>query len=384
MALLYEPSTIRKPQGIERSIVYLQKPLGPVARQYGGYQEIGTQVDFTNYQVVGMDEFLVSGLAGSVGYQSYPGQTSVNLGNINLYNVKNALESSGKISINYMLLSWNNYGSQITDFRFGFVGQMKGSISMSELLDYLPYDLKMAINELGMLSRGDFKNYILGVTQSDYTYTWNYEALSDEYTVGPGSSPMSDTELRSEFINSGKVDDAIAAFKNKMSQEGFTAVIRGYTVTAHAEYIREGLPVPPYGLKGTIYRSRVTVQLYFDTNKPITNSPIAPAVVAAILIIISIFAGATALIVFNNLTTNVNNVTTRVTNPTDQPITVHTPQGDVTIPPGGTYEYSESSQTPPDWWVDISGYVTPIVILAAVGIGGFILVKVISSFGGKK
>lgn len=332
------------------------------------YKEIGTPVDFSSWSIVSAGEVLVAGVAGIYGYQSVAGSTSINIDTIDLYAVKSSLEASGKVTINYMRMSWNQSGTTITDFVFGFVCTLKAPISMNALWGFIPWQLQTVVTDLQMVARNDFTVYLLGLKQGDYTYTWSWEALSGEYLILEGQQPPSDSEIHDALVTSGKVDEALNGFKSKALEGGVTITVRGYTIVeTHAEYVRT--ITSTVGFDKYVYHTRVKLNVDFDSDTPITASPIAPLIILAIAIAIIIIAGGIYFALIN-LTTSSSTVTTRITNPTNSAVTIHTPQGDVTIPPGGTYTYTESATGPPAMW----GWVIPIVVLIVVAAGALVVV----------
>jgi len=71
------------------------------------------------------------------------------------------------------------------------------------------------------------------------------------------------------------------------------------------------------------------------------------------------------------MTTTTSTTTTlnKITNPTNQPITVQTPNGTVTIPPGGTYQWSTTTTTTSP---NLGGIITVgAVAVGLVGVGVF-------------
>jgi hypothetical protein len=103
-------------------------------------------------------------------------------------------------------------------------------------------------------------------------------------------------------------------------------------------------------------------------------------VLVAILVVIAIIAYFAIQALeswLKSMTTTTNTTTTlnKITNPTNQPITVQTPNGPVTIPPGGTYQWSTTSTTTSP---NLGGIITVGAVaigLAGVGIFSYAFLK---------
>ena len=97
-------------------------------------------------------------------------------------------------------------------------------------------------------------------------------------------------------------------------------------------------------------------------------------VLVAILVVIAIIAYFAIQALeswLKSMTTTTSTTTTlnKITNPTNQPITVQTPNGIVTIPPGGTYQWSTTTTTTSP---NLGGIITVgAVAVGLVGVGVF-------------
>lgn len=333
--------------------------------------EIGTPQPFEQWETLTFTEYAVVGQFGFRGYQPTPATPTMDMNTLNSVNalnqIANAINSFGKLTVKYMKISWNQTGTTVTDFVFGMVANMKKPVNVLDLWSMLPANLVQAFAQLNFT--GDaFQAYLLGLKQSAYTYTWNWGAYSSEYFIYMGSPPT-DADLKASFLANGKIGEALAALVAEAAKSGCTITIRSYDVTSvHAEFLRT-IPGGNQGVDKDVYRTNLVLKVDFDSNIPLTASPIAPFIVLCIGIAILVIASA-VFVYFNNISTYSSKVTSRITNNTDQPITVHTPQGDVTIPPHSEWEYTE----------DVSGggasWIAQLPLIF-VGIGAVIVLAVV-------
>jgi hypothetical protein len=308
-----------------------------------GDRQIGTYQDIANWLVIQPSEYVTAGMLGIVGRQSVAGTTAVNLDAIDLNSVKNQYESSGKVTVKYMHIAYNKQANgTVTDFYFGVLFGIVHPVNVGDLYPYLDANLKQAMTDLQMFARSDFIVYMLGLTQSANTYSWIWEAFSSEYLIY-ASPPPTEAALRATLLANGKIGDAINAFKAKAAEGGITVTVRGYNIDLlRAEYLRT-VSGGSQGVDKDVYHTHLTLRVDFDTDKPITQSPILPLMVLAIAVGIALIVGAIGLVVyFNNLSTSKSEVKTLVTNPNDTPVDVTIGGKTYTIPAHGTLETSET------------------------------------------
>ena len=171
---------------------------------------------------------------------------------------------------------------------------------------------------------------------------------------------------------------------NGALQAGATVNIVGINVDAgysvETYYITTGYGPP---LPKVAYRVWWAAYIVYDSNIDLTqimlpepsttkSFVVIPLIVWVLIIvvggIVAAYLGSIALTeiakVLQGMTTTTNTTTTvnKITNPTNQPITVKTPNGDVTIPPGGEYQWTTTSTTTTP---NLGG----ILAVGAVGIG---------------
>lgn len=342
------------------------------------FYSYGTAVDFGQASVIPNTESVLVGLAGFYGYQPAPATTNVNIDNIgkSLASIMSALAPSLMV-VKYAQISWNQTDNTVTDFVFGMAYEARNPVSFADIYAKLPSDFQVLLNQLEMvygpldnLTINGFTSYLLyGAVQSNAVYTASIELQSGPYTLDQvGGSVPSDSEIATLFISQGKVDEALAKFVSEMSLKGYTVTLRGYSVTAHAAVAGISNTPPPR----PFYRSYITLSFSFTSDKPLpefmTAKLIAPVVAIIIILIVTFIVANAVDDIINNLTTTkttIDEVAT-ITNPSNLPVTVKTPQGDVTIPAGGTYTYSITKDltTPPNWW----SWVIPVIALGAFGI----------------
>jgi len=171
---------------------------------------------------------------------------------------------------------------------------------------------------------------------------------------------------------------------NGCLQAGATVNIIGISVDAGYStetYYINVAPRPP--IPKTAYKLWWAAYIVYDSNTDLTQimlpepstttglgsfqlvTLIVFAVIFVVLAIsIAYFAIQAIASWLKSMTTTTNTTTTinKITNPTNQPITVQTPNGTVTIPPGGSYEWSTTSTT-------TSPNLGGIITVGAVGIG---------------
>lgn len=281
------------------------------------------------------------------------------------------------ITVKYAQISWNQTGNAVTDFVFGMAYEARNPIRFADIYARLPSDFQVLLNQLEMVygpldnpTINGFTSYLLyGLVQSNAVYTANVQLESGPYTLDQvGGSVPTDSEIAALFISQGKVDEALAKFVSEMSLKGFTVTIRGYTVNAHA-FVAGLSPTPP---PRPFYRSFVVLNFSFTSDKPLPEfvaaQLIAPVVAIIIILIVTFIVANAVDDIINNLTTTKTTIKQEATiaNPTNQAVTVETPQGKVTIPAGGTYTYTltKDLQEPPDWW----SWVIPVIALGGMGI----------------
>lgn len=327
------------------------------------YKEIGTTIDPTNFKEISISSYYFAGQWGGIyAYQSYAASLTTSeiayLNGLDLNTVKTYLENTGLVTIQYMKMSWNETGTTITDFVLGMVYFVRKTTYGGAIRDHLPPSLHAIIEKLHMIERPDFKFYLDEGRSLAYHYTWQEKLAADKYGLDVSELPPTDDALKQSFISDGRLQDALNAFVAKCAESDTVISIKTFRVQASTEDLGV-IGLPTTGFKH-MYRSRVTLEVDFDSDRPITSSPIAPFIVLAIgIAIITISAAVSAAVVmyFNNISSVSSNVTTRITNPSGEPVTVQTPQGVVTIPPGGTYEYTESTT---------GGIITQLPLIAAV------------------
>lgn len=306
------------------------------------YKEIGTPQPFEQWETLTATEYAVVGQFGFRGYQPSLATPSMDLNTLDLNQIKSSIDSFAKLNVKYMRISWNQMGTIVTDFVFGMVADIKKPVNVLDLWSMLPANLVQAFTQLNFT--GDaFTASLLGLKQNAYTYTWVWEAYSDEYVLNQTESPPTDDTLKSTFISTGQIDQALEAFKTEALKYGATITVKAYTITlAHADFVK--VVRSPQGMDKNVYRTHLILTVDYDSSLPLTTASAAQSFLGWILFCIGvaiIILAAGGVLWFIGLSTYHSTNTTRITNNTDQPITVHTPQGDVTIPPHSSWEYSE-------------------------------------------
>lgn len=344
------------------------------------YYESGTTVDFSTANVVANTEYIYSGLAGLYGYQPVPSKTTINIDSLGASLSTIMANLTSKIHANYAKMSWNvQPDGTITDFVFGLAYTVRYAVTFADIYVSLPTDFKVLLNQLGMVSGPNdalvingFTSYLLyGATQGGVSYTTEIQFKSSPWDV----APPSDADLAQQLISAGNIDNALSQFVSQYVQEGYQIGLRDYNVTAHAN------PIPRNPTQPQFYYTTATLSFSYTSDKPIPEfeGGIQSLQIIIIIAVIAAFiiGGVLLVDVFNNLTTTHTTTTKNMvwTNPNDYPVTVHTPDGDITIPAHGTYTTTQTIDTtkPPDYW----GWVIPIVALIGAGAGVYIILQLI-------
>ena len=84
-------------------------------------QEYGVYQPFESWELEQVSEYLIAGQMGIYAYQPVPATPTMDLNTLNINAIATALNNSGKVTVKYAKISWNESGSTVTDFVFGFV-----------------------------------------------------------------------------------------------------------------------------------------------------------------------------------------------------------------------------------------------------------------------
>jgi hypothetical protein len=337
------------------------------------YKEYGTPQDFSGSQIIDPAMYVITGMHGIYGLQSHEGTTAVNIDSISLQAIALKLQQSGKVSVDYIRLSWNQSDSTVTDLVLGILWHVLSPTNVNDLWNYLPTDIRQVITDLHMLEYPDFTVYLVnGLKQTDNTYSWVWKGETPENIIY--TPPPTDDQAKADVVADNKIDKALDALKAKAESEGFLISIRSYEVlTAHCEALFYQPPVPPYYREAWKVKTTVEIRVDFDSDKPIGGS-ITLGIILSIAIAISLLIVAYAIYNYlDKLATTKSEVTTRITNPNDYPVTVTIGGKEYTIPAHGTLEVTETTEGGNPWAQ------LPLIIL---GIG--VLVVVVLLFTGRR
>jgi preprotein translocase subunit Sec61beta len=220
-----------------------------------------------------------------------------------------------------------------------------------------------------------------GQTQKGYCQWWTEDGMQ-------GGTAWTQA-LENDIIERTKAtyySTIVGEFVKQCKEQGIDAEL--ISVNVECEIVKDPLQKSGYFVaRGERYHTNYSQPFYvkvkgivvFRSEKDLMQSPIAPALIIAIAKAIAIVVSAIIISwgvyeFLRNLTLNeTRSVVTKkgtITNPSDEPVTITLPDGSqVTIPPGGTYDYSETediTKKEPSWtsWIGLG-------ILAIVGIAGF-------------
>jgi hypothetical protein len=234
--------------------------------------------------------------------------------------------------------------------------------------------------------------------------TWTQQILPHRYAwfhVSWTAATMDENTLQSTGKTINDIVNQVAAtvlqqaptlIVNAGLQEGVNLSVIGLAVDAGYSTEIQYLTLPLYHapVPVTVYKLWYALYLVYDTTNdlPVASIPtgsldttlttqyqlitIIAIVVAGIVLGI---LGAIALIELGNwlksmtTTTDTTTSTNTITNPSNQSVTVQTPNGTVTIPPGGSYTWKDTStSTTPN----LEGIITVgAVAIGLVGVGAF-------------
>lgn len=336
------------------------------------YFETGTQISFTAGDKVALD---VSALQeqhiGIVGTQRVAGNVdAATVAMLNSFTQQNLADNATFIgqkascTINYMRLSWNLNGSTVTDLVIGLVATIdKVPNNGQNLINAVLFDpspLKYLLDQIPQLA---YDAYIIG-TPPIGTYHYVISATSE------ATQQVLDSEIVREF---GSKENALAEFRNAFlanlqnaTQQSFSE--KGYTVNVVSAQILD-IHWIEKSIYGTIYPSSalsVTYEVTLDSNVPFQNSPIAPLVLAAIILIIKfLIVAAVAVTVSYLIIQMLKSMVTKTWT------SKQTTYGWVLNPNTGEWEYlpistKEESGTAPDLGGETIFIIGAVIVIVAI------------------
>ena len=335
---------------------------------------LGTIVPFDDYREPNMDYFIFPNETfGVYAYQALP--ATVDSATLDAFrngdanDLRTVIEANG-MQLRYLRVSWNEEGNRVTDMVVGVVvaATMPRDVNGNNLVKVMKY-IGWFNNLISKLSM-PWKVYVLvqkPQTQVQQTsYRWVWDAVSAPYELSSLTgfpSPPSVDEVRSHFVNDGKVDQALGEFVRRMLNEGYQITLLGYQVGICYETVRT------WQYRDHTYaeyrtHTRLSVEYLSSPELSLSNGRpirlIAPILVNIIYAIIAaIVVGALGYFAITNLTTQ-------------QVITED--YGWVLNQETGVWEWKVIKRTtetgPPEWW----GTVFTTLALGAVAIVGAVII----------
>lgn len=191
----------------------------------------------------------------------------------------------------------------------------------------------------------------------EYEGVWTWKAKAKSYWIdtkdGSQPQPISDSIVKGQFLQ--HVPAAIGGFiQQLLDSNADYATVTSYEVDIHTETISIRDISHIKGVQHLVGTFQVSTELnvYFKTDYPLAESPIAPTMVVAISVAIAIIlAGVGAFMALKGLTTTTKTVTWKKT----------------TTQPDGTIIEAEGSET-----------ITEPSLAGIVGSGGILIVLVLA------
>jgi len=200
-------------------------------------------------------------------------------------------------------------------------------------------------------------------------------------------------------VESTALNQVTTQIVNGALQAGVTVNIVGVSVDAGYS-ARVQPPLPPYiPFTLTYYKVWYAAYVVYDSDTDLTTLTLSaptqlgtgdivvmsyvaiPLIVWALALVLAAIIAVVVVVEIadwlKSMTTTTNTTTTHnsVTNPSDQSVTIHTPNGDVTIPPGGTYTWDETSTTTSPNLAGILSVGAVTIGLVGVGIFSYAFLK---------
>ena len=337
----------------------------------------GTPVDFSQAREIALQMYTFrDDVFGIYAYQGAPVTVDSIVRdafvNGNLADLVSQASGQG-MAIQYVKISWNEtmQGGRyyITDLVVGVVAKPTRDFNTGPayLIDALKavwwYD--QLISKLYM----PWKSWLLLTpTQTGTYHSWTWEAVSGTWGKSaplgqPIPEPPSIDEVKSHFINDGKVAEGLGEFAKKMLDEGYTVTLLGYRV----QICYERSPHMQFGYYHYYqYRTHTRLSVDFTTQPEITELEVVRLVplfvwgaIAIAIIIIAAYLGASAYQFLNNMSTQTE---------------TYEKWGWVQNPETGEWEYKITEQGtktgPPEWW----SYVIPIVVIGVAVVGAVLVI----------
>jgi hypothetical protein len=261
------------------------------------YFETGTEVTFTAADKVLLNTKALQGQTiGVVGNQYIAANVADNIATaLNNFTMQNLTDIAAEIStflsnpVRYMKVSWNmGANNLVTDFVIGCVVQI-GNVPNNGA------DLQNAVHStpLGYITDAfpsfGYAAYIIGTPPvGTFHYKQTVTAKTDNWLPLPtlleeyGTEAAAIAELQNKFIANIK-----SATEQAYQQQGITVNVISATVTDI--HLEKRLAVSGL-LKGTECRLVVSFEIVLDSNIAFQKSPIAPLVLAALLVLAKIIA----------------------------------------------------------------------------------------------
>jgi hypothetical protein len=211
----------------------------------------------------------------------------------------------------------------------------------------------------------------------------------DNYTLSDANTTINDIVNNIQTTALSQVTTQIV---NGALEAGATVNIVGVAVDAGYS-TRYGTSMQPgilYPVNTTFYKVWWAAYVVYDSNTDLTQITLAepsttsamggtvmsyqiqiPLIVWVLIVVVGAFVLAIVageiISWIKSMTTTTSTTTSTITNPTNQPITVQTPEGSYTIPPGGSLNLTNTTTSP-----NLGGIITVgAVAVGLVGVGIF-------------